>query len=455
MGALQDPPSNMLRSCLPLLFMFMLPLLSFAQQPGPNQPNNQPSDQPNNNDLLGDGRTINLTWQRIVAGFVLLLIGIVLTFRGYRHYRFSMFLAGFIAGCVIVYSILTNVEPSQGWDKRQIIYVFSCIGGGLVLGGICWLLHRFTIWVLGAVTGLVIAVYILAWRNEGLIRSKGGRIGLMVGASVLGLIVALFLGRRILIPATAVVGAYMTVAGIDLFARTGFTESIKKFFTTDSSVDYRLTTNLYIMLGVVGGLILLGLLFQILSWRHRQQALIAQGRTLHDYDHDWTLCRRRRRDVRPDPTYPDGHYTGYDDRYINPAMRVAPGTAPYTAATGAPGAHSGVNDAVYAEKQRHWNPFKKNKAATTVENPYYPDSHNAGTYNDGNANPATTTTTTTAPYAAATSAPGTYDEVNGTVHTEKKPRWNLFKKNKTATTAENQDYPENRVSYSSNTALNQ
>ncbi|KAG0213913.1 hypothetical protein BGX33_002597 [Mortierella sp. NVP41] len=167
-----------------------------------------------------------------------------------------------------MYSILANVEPSQGWDRRQIIYVFSCLGGGLLLGAICWLLNRFT----------------------GLIRKRGGRIGLLVGASVLGLLLALVMSRRILIPATAIVGAYISVVGLDLFARTGFSESIKNFFTNKNRVNYTLTTNLYIMLGVVGGLIVLGVLFQSLSWRHRQRSLIAQGRSLHKHDSDWSLC---------------------------------------------------------------------------------------------------------------------------------------------------------------------
>ncbi|KAF9988625.1 hypothetical protein BGZ75_009049 [Mortierella antarctica] len=336
-----------------------------------------------------------------------------------------MFLAGFIAGCVIIYSILTNVEPAEGWARRQIIYVFSCIGGGLVLGFVCWLLHRFTIWILGGVTGLAIALYILAWRNEGLIRSKGGRVGLLVGASCLGLIVALFMGRRVLIPATAIVGAYITVIGIDLFARTGFSESIKRFFTTDSNVNYTLTTNLYIMLGCVAGLILLGLIFQTLSWRHRQRALIAQGRTVHNYDNDWSLCgRRRNRTVRPDPTYPDGHY---NNMYGHDPNAVPVTTAPRT----------GVDNTVYTEK-RHWNPFKKHNNTTA------PDGH----YNNAYDHDPNTVPVTTAPNTG----------VDDTVYTEKK-HWNPFKKHNTTTNTttavHNPDYPDNRVSYSSNAALNQ
>ncbi|KAG0349303.1 hypothetical protein BG005_011051 [Podila minutissima] len=364
MGATQQSIANRLMGSLQMLFLFMLPILALAQQQNPND--RQPDVL---EDLLGDGRLIALTWQRIVAGLVLLLIGIILTFRGYRHYRFTMFLAGFIAGCVIAYSILTNVEPTQGWEYRQIIYVFSCIGAGLVIGTICWLLHRYTVWVLGALAGLILALYILAWRNQGLIHSKGGRIGLLVGCSVVGLLLALALGRRILIPASALIGAYVTVIGLDLFARTGFAESIKKFFTTDDTVNYRLTTNLYIMLGVVGGLLILGLLYQSLSWNHRQKALIAQGRSLHNYDNDWSCFRGKQTTVRPDPTYPDGSYreptmaTGHD---ATTGYDANTGHGYNTGATTTDDLNTGTTT-TYTEKKKKWkNPFKKEKPATTT-----------------------------------------------------------------------------------------
>ncbi|KAF9912884.1 hypothetical protein EC991_007496 [Linnemannia zychae] len=357
MGASNRSIAARLMGSLQILFFFMLPLLAFAQQPNNGR---QPDVL---NDLLGDGKSISLTWQRIVGGFILLLIGVLLTFRGYRHYRFTMFLAGFIAGCVIVYSILANVEPAQGWNRRQIIYVFSCLGGGLLLGAICWLLNRFTVWILGALAGLTLALYILAWRSEGLIRNRGGRIGLLVGASVLGLLLALVMGRRILIPATAIVGAYISVVGLDLFARTGFSESIKNFFTNNHRVNYRLNTNLYIMLGVIGGLIVLGILFQSLSWRHRQQSLIAQGRSLHNHDNDWSLCGSRGRTVRPDPTYPNGSYT-------------TPGNNGYNNNT-----TTTYNNNGHYEEKKSWNPFKKsNNTSTTTTTTTYPNQERRVSY---------------------------------------------------------------------------
>ncbi|KAG0369910.1 hypothetical protein BGZ54_008479 [Gamsiella multidivaricata] len=257
-----------------------------------------------------------------------------------------MFLAGFITGAAIVYSIFTNVEPDSGWNHQQIIYVFGCIGGGIVLGTICWLFRRFLVWILSGLAGLIIALYVLAWRSEGLIRSKGGRIGLLVGAPALGILIGLFIGRRVVILASAIIGAYITVIGIDLFARTGFAESIKRFFTTNPKVDYSLTTNIYIMLGVVGGLIILGLLFQTLSWKHRQRALMAQGRSVHNFNDDWTLFGHKDHAVRPDPTYPDGNYANN-----------------YNTGTGYGNTSNarGVDDHTAYNEKSTWNPFKKNK----------------------------------------------------------------------------------------------
>lgn len=293
---------------------------------------------------------------------------------------------------VIVYSILISVEPQQGWEYSQIIYVFSCIGGGLLVGAICFLLNRFAVWILGGLAGLATALYILAWGSEGLIRSRSGRIGLLVGASVVGLILGLLMGHRILIPATAIIGAYISILGLDLFARTGFAESIKKFFTDNDRVYYYLNTNLYIMLGAIAGLFVLGVLCQIFLWRRRQRKLVALGRSLHSHEKVWSLWGARSKTVRPDPTYPNGSYSapdGYNNEYNNGYNNgYSNGNNPTTTYN-----TNNNGDTVPVNEKKSWNPFKKSKT-------------NAATQNN-----TTATTTTT-------------------------------------------DYP-NRVSFSSNTALNQ
>ncbi|ORZ13019.1 hypothetical protein BCR41DRAFT_371715 [Lobosporangium transversale] len=373
------PLANRMMGSLHIFLTYMLPLLVLAQQqqPPPTQPD-------------GNGQSSDLTWQKIVAGFVLLLVGIILSFRGYRYYRTSMFLAGFIAGCVIVYSIFKSFEPDSGWKHRQIIYVFGCIGGGLLIGSICWLFYHYAAWMLGAVAGLAVALYILGWRNGGLIRSKGGRVGLLAGASALGLIFGLLLGRKILIPASAIVGAYVAILGVDLFAHTGFVDSVRRFFSSDSRIDYNLTTNLYIMLGVVGGLMLLGFLFQVFSWRRQRKLMKEQGRDTYEYEKDWTpFGQRKPRAIRPDSTYPDGRQSEYNDRYSG--YNSYNNYNNYNNPANAPVASTSAGTALRDNQQEHynekssWNPLKKNKetnTTTTVQNDY-PD--NRVSYNSQSA----------------------------------------------------------------------
>ncbi|KAF9925245.1 hypothetical protein FBU30_004963 [Linnemannia zychae] len=404
MGAKNRFITSRLTGPLQILFMLMLPLFTLAQVTQPPPPNStQPNQPPNGRQpdvvqgWLGDPQSQSLTWQRIVAGAVLILIGLLLTFRGYRHYRFTMFLAGFITGCVVVYSILVNVEPARGWDWRQVIYVFSCLGGGLLLGLICFALNRFTVWILGGLAGLATALYILAWRSEGLIRNRAGRIGLLAGAPALGIILALIMGRRILIPASAIVGAYLSVIGLDLFARTGFASSIPRFFTKNNSVDYHLNTNLYIFLGIIGGLILLGTLFQTLAWRHRQQSLIAQGRSLHNHDNDWSLCGSRYRGVRPDPTYPNGSYTAPGTLNNNQDV-YRDNNATATTYTNA----QGYNGTMHVDEKKPWNPFKKSKpdqrtSTVTTTTTAYPNNTQPNNTQPNNTHPNSTPPNNTYP----------------------------------------------------------
>ncbi|KAF9163502.1 hypothetical protein DFQ26_002459 [Actinomortierella ambigua] len=334
-----------------LLVMAFLPIAAKAQPSPTSNPAVGPTPTPSFDELLATGRAYPLTWQRIIAGVVLMTVGLVLCFRGWRHFRFTMFLSGFIAGVIIVYSILYNVQPKQGWNYSAIIFVFGCIAGGLVLGFFCWLLHRFTIAILGGLAGLVIALYILGWRSEGLIHNWGGRIGLMVGASALGMLIGLLFGRRVLIPATAVVGAYLTISGLDLMARSGFNDAIHKFWTHNANVPYHLTTNLYIMLGLVGGLMLFGFLLQTISWDRRRRLLLNQNRNPY-HDNGWTVFGRPNHNVNQGAAQPSAYQGNYDNGVVFGPNGVAD------------------QNVVYTEK-KSWNPFKKNKTTVVRTNPEF------------------------------------------------------------------------------------
>ncbi|KAG0048819.1 hypothetical protein BGZ83_006281 [Gryganskiella cystojenkinii] len=219
---------------------------------------------------------VPLTWQRVISGGVLLAVGLILGLFGFRYLRFSLLLTGFIGGGIAAFAILTNTEPAGLWSNRILIYVAVCIAAGLLVGLVMLGLNKYASWILGGAGGLALGVYILSWREGGLIHNTAGRIGLMAGAAALGMLLSTFLGSLTVIFATVLVGGYMFTLGLDMFLRTGFLENYKNLFRTGNTVPYTIYSGIYGMLGVLSLMFLLGYLFQIplyFNYKRRQRKL--------------------------------------------------------------------------------------------------------------------------------------------------------------------------------------
>ncbi|KAF9348318.1 hypothetical protein BGX26_000265 [Mortierella sp. AD094] len=258
MGANNHSIAKRAKITLQMLFILVLPILITAQSvvPVPTtttttttaatttavapSPTTAPPEQDTDYELYRDARAVSLTWERMVGGYLLMAVGLQLSLRGFRHYRLSMFLAGFLGG--------------------------------------------------------------------GLIHKKGGRIALLVGTTVFGMLVGLFVGRRLIIPCSSIVGAYVTIIGLDFFARTGILIAIARFLKTDPMAYYRVTANAYVMLGVLGGFAVFSMVIQVLGWKKHRRSLVAKVHTIHEFDNDWTVIGIKGQAVRPDPTYPNGGY---------------------------------------------------------------------------------------------------------------------------------------------------
>ncbi|KAG0350032.1 hypothetical protein BG005_010425 [Podila minutissima] len=221
---------------------------------------------------------VPLTWQRVISGGVLLAVGLVLGLFGFRYLQFSLLLTGFIGGGIAAFAILTNTEPSTLWSNRILIYVSVCVAAGLLIGLLMLALGKFATWVLGGAGGLALGVYILSWKDGGLIHNTAGRIGLMAGAAALGMLLSCFLGSLTVIFATVLIGGYMFTLGLDMFLRTGFLENYKHLFKTGSQVPYTLNGGIYGMLGVLSFMFLLGYLVQIPLYFHHKRKVRAAAR---------------------------------------------------------------------------------------------------------------------------------------------------------------------------------
>ncbi|CAG8448586.1 2098_t:CDS:2 [Ambispora leptoticha] len=210
----------------------------------------------------------SITVQTSIFGIILISIGLLYTFFGIRFFKITVFLVGFYIGAILAWIVLTNVEPSDGYGNSSgIIYLAVTLVTGLILGSIAVCCSDIAIYLLGALGGYSLALFVLSWSDNGVIQSKNGRIIFIIVLTLLGAILTFVFEDAIIILSTALIGAYSIIFGIDLFAHTGFTESVQEFLDGNHQVVYSVDTKVYLMLAGVLALFIIGTIFQ---WRvHR------------------------------------------------------------------------------------------------------------------------------------------------------------------------------------------
>uniref|UniRef100_A0A1D1Z0G6 Transmembrane protein 198 n=1 Tax=Anthurium amnicola TaxID=1678845 RepID=A0A1D1Z0G6_9ARAE len=227
------------------------------------------SGQNNNDPTFGVGdQNGELTPHEIASGVILIVTGLIFCFFGRRVYRLTLFLIGFYIGTIIAMVALSNGEPSGGFGgkslaSRTIILIVS-LAVGFVVGLLFMCCSTVAIWFLGALAGYTLALFLLAFRSDGLIHSNAGRIVFIIALTILGLLLACFFKDTLIILATAFIGAYAIILGIDLFARTGFAQSIRSFMVggNHNIPDYTTNTKVYLMLAGMIAFFIVGSIFQ-------------------------------------------------------------------------------------------------------------------------------------------------------------------------------------------------
>lgn len=207
-----------------------------------------------------------LTAHAIIVGIILILTGIIFCFFGRRVYRITLFLIGFYIGAIITWIAFTNGVGTSSTATHTIALIVS-LAVGFVVGLIFMICSTVAIWFLGALAGYVLAMFILSWASGGVIHSKPGRIIFIIILILIGLIVACCFKNPLIIFGTALIGAYAIILGIDMFARTGFAQSVSAFMDGNHDTNYETNTKVYIMLVAMVVLFILGSLFQYRYFR--------------------------------------------------------------------------------------------------------------------------------------------------------------------------------------------
>jgi hypothetical protein len=143
--------------------------------------------------------------------------GLFFVFLGYRLFRVTLGLAGFMLAGASAFML-------SGWvsgGNVTVITVATLFGGLCGAMALAWL-YRTGVFLLGVFGGWTIGAMLLSSNPE------SWAVWAMVGAAVAGAILAMMLERPIMTLATAVLGSWLTVyAAIFFFKRHGLEETIE------------------------------------------------------------------------------------------------------------------------------------------------------------------------------------------------------------------------------------
>lgn len=203
--------------------------------------------------------------------------GLAVCFFGFRLMRPTMFLCGFLVGGFLCASAAGFVFDGKSYEDTA--WWIALAVGGLIVGSLVLTIYNTGIFIVGAAGGVLLAVTINT--------SVGYRIfpddpntALIVLAVALGLICGLLafkLEKPVIVVATSLVGAVLTISGIGYFAKNfpDVTDLQAQFGTQDAATGewvYDMPSVWWAYLGGMLALFLLGMLVQF-----KKTSLIAGG----------------------------------------------------------------------------------------------------------------------------------------------------------------------------------
>ncbi|KAI8055308.1 hypothetical protein BDF22DRAFT_654206 [Syncephalis plumigaleata] len=197
------------------------------------------------------------TPQSIIAAVICIGIGIFLCFFGYKYYRVATFFGGFGLFAFLTYIGCINISPMTGTDSddlRSTIYIIVISAIGFIGGLLAVVFWRVGLTLIGALSGLVITLFILALAPNGLIQNNIGRALLIVGMVLVCSFLVHRFQRPAIIVATSTSGAFSIGLGLDLVIGSQLAVSVAAFLAGGEEKPdavYNADAKTYVVLGII------------------------------------------------------------------------------------------------------------------------------------------------------------------------------------------------------------
>ncbi|KAI9346619.1 hypothetical protein BDR26DRAFT_855849 [Obelidium mucronatum] len=170
-----------------------------------------------------------------ILGAVAIGVGFYFLILGFKLYKPTMFLMGFVAGAIAGYSALMHFRPAGGYPSDSNVIMYGSGALGLMTGSLLLCIIKLGIAIIGGVGGLFLSLFILGLRDFGVIEYGTGRTIFICACVLVGIISAFFLEKHVVIVATSFVGGYGICFGIDCFAKVGFRTASEAFLSSGNS----------------------------------------------------------------------------------------------------------------------------------------------------------------------------------------------------------------------------
>lgn len=167
-------------------------------------------------DAIGDG---DITAGPAVLAALAIVAGLVTGFAGYRFFKETSFLGGFVAGG---YGVAYALEHALSGDStaQAVVSWLGFVVGGLIGGGTMAAVYSLAVLFVGVAGGIVWAYLFYAFFGAEVHESDPRRVFLVaaVALCILGAVAAWSFERPVLILTTSFVGAGITLVGVGYFA---------------------------------------------------------------------------------------------------------------------------------------------------------------------------------------------------------------------------------------------
>jgi hypothetical protein len=144
---------------------------------------------------------------KFVTFYISLYLQFFLLF-GFKLWKPTIFLAGFVLAASLGYLVLIRLEPEGGYGNRESVLLGGSVGVGILGGCILLCLRKLGLAAIGAIGGYALSLFVLGFQTDGLIQSGWGRAIFIIILIIIGIILVFFIEKHVVIISTSLAGGY-------------------------------------------------------------------------------------------------------------------------------------------------------------------------------------------------------------------------------------------------------